>query len=274
MKPKNLIALLVMTTANCLSASENLLTKAEIKAYPYQDQANRFSDGSFSTWWGSYTAENASGTFTLTFAESIQFNAVTLNGKNMSAGYIELSEDGKTWTRLDEFNNSGAPNLLTYYSKQLQEANLMRLKVLGSERRQAIQIADLRIFVMDVPYNKAFGSKIIEDGEDLNWRFPATLYVDGDTKNAVTHYSKYSGSVITLELAKVEELSKLTLFSERGFDSIMLSISTDGKTWKEVGANITPNKLQEIEFPKVNAKFVKLNVRGKSSARPQEIVLE
>lgn len=257
---KKLYMFFVLVLSACCSfAAANLLDDAVVSTSQKNDEAPLMFDGKLDTKWRTFYAENAQCTISATFTEPVSFNAIALWGNNIVSSKIEISDDGDTWTSIPALKEITANQNWGQHYKNIVKTKNIRISLTGGPKKNAISVNELVIYSLDSAPSKALFAKITSKGQGENWRFPASLMVDGNTKTMYKPYSMWKGADFTVELDKEQEVKELCLKSSGTPSKVVVLTSMDGKDWKKAGES-TGAKKTVVKFAAVKAKYVKAKV--------------
>ncbi len=273
MKSKKWLLFGMLAVLVCgVHAADNLLERAKITVNTFSDKIDLLKDNKIETGWQTEASVHATGVVTINFEEITDFNAIAVWGLNLADVEVETSKDGETWTALSKLDSPQAPTFVGKYFPDGVATAWLRFKIKGGEKRLSIIVRELKIYNIDGAPSKAL-FKVVkeEEGISLNWRTPASYYVDGNTATRSHHWTGFVGSTVTLDLLEETEIKQVVLLSMNGFDSVKVMTSKDGKTYEEAGVIAVLGKEQKLDITPVKARYIQFVTTGKFSSNLNEI---
>lgn len=263
-------ALIIMAggiSAGNLAGSDNVAASEKQK-----ELANLF-DGNFETRWSSYLKSAPSASFTIDLGENGKFNAAYVFAKQFKDCSIQVSGNRQSWKdigKLDKFGESG-------YGKFFQEkikARYVRLNINGEEKESKLMLYELGVLDISGSDKALYKNIIIKDKKNYNWRYPIEQAVDGNPASMFRTYSGWTGGEVEIDLGKTQELCGVELINTNGIDSVKVSLSDDGKNWKEAATATEQRASLTADFSKTAARYIKLNISSEKKGVIGEIVVK
>ncbi len=270
---KQLLVSLLSLMAVSVIAAENLLATGKWKASSYPDRLPQIIDGKMDTGWVSYTGLGATGKLECILQEPVKFQILTLFGKNLAEGVLEVSEDGISWKVLGNLTSSNNNAMLSFCLKEPLLIKGLRMNLKGaSDKKASVTVSEVAGYLPDVPLPLA-DCEITEVGNGLNWRFPAYLLIDGNSLTKTSHWSSYKGSAFILKFKEDRKISSIGFICERPFDNVVVSVSDDGTNWTKVGEAVKLASDKMLTFPQVNTRHLKVEVKATCYSCPAELII-
>lgn len=207
--------------------------------------ANYMYDGDYSTYTCIKRNQQSGDAYTLTLKDTTEIGDVricmgTVNGDYMTAGRVQISKDGTTWTNLPiagttTVNYTMSNSNVKKYNDEMsycdfdgknQKAKYVRLYLYSPNTSKWLRLYEIEVNGK-TDARKYQTAAIDEDGISIEELTDATGYTGLDEKGNVIYYN--------LQHRSPAESLKFYMDGNQPTDAT-LSLTTDGETWTEIGA--------------------------------------
>lgn len=237
----------------------------------YKDHERKFlTDGDYNTWFTMNANQKTGDTYTLTLSDEAALRTVrvaigTTNQDYMTTGRIEISKDGKTWTKLAVAGKTKTTFNIDDMQKLSDEAKVLDFDAKGQKARyvrlynqQANTSKWLRIYEIEPIYAVAVAPA--EDGANS----PLSLAVDGQADTYCVPSKK-----VDYHLMQLNDAERITFLTNKGVE--VFDLSENPRT------NLFTYTWEGTEAPKVYEIFVtesatKHDVTGIDEVRLEELI--
>jgi chondroitin-sulfate-ABC endolyase/exolyase len=251
----------------------NMANVNNVKADCHQEQVKRLFDQNVQTNWRGYYTASSKAVFVVDLGQESEFNAVTVHAGNLKSGIVLNSNNGKDWQQLGELKKISSG---TYGLVKAAKASYIKIDMTGPANKKVPVIVSELSVVNAKPGNHALLAAVkAKHRGSVNWRYPYTFAFDGDGETSFGTYSAWKGSEFILDLGMPKSFSKAMILNSGGVALVTVAVSDDGKGWKLIGKySGKPLKKVPVNFKRVKARFVRIDISGKGGTRINEIELK